>query len=349
MTTMASPSSSFCRVTLTTAAFETALQRHLDEHKPDPIAKKQLEGWNLEWTQGDDDETCMAALESKLQNATHALAGRLCIRTEFMRVVFWMECIWNCRNAEDPKHGTLYYECRVDTAEVLAAPQKRGRCGDDKDDHDKDDKTRKRIRAKMTARLRQDSYIAKHLLRSKTDSLSDDAFILAKARIQNLKEDTNENNIVRSTDDIIASLLQHQQSKEESGPFSSLGPLEERVDVSEPIAEAVRRAIWSSAESSLDVAELVLALPSLPTVDTVATTKSTTKATTTTTTPLANRAKLRLLEDAMLDACEREGEDELLEDLTISKKGSATGDGAGSSGGKGEPPSKRGKTSKSGR
>jgi len=33
---------------------------------------------------------------------------------------------------------------------------------------------------------------------------------------------------------------------------------------------------------------------------------------------LGDRAYLRLLEDAMFDACEKEGEDEILDDLNIS-------------------------------
>ena len=56
--------------------------------------------------------------------------------------------------------------------------------------------------------------------------------------------------------------------------------------------------------------EVILALPSLPCQST---------ARVSTTTRLANRAKLRLLEDAMLDECEKEGDDEIIEDLTISK------------------------------
>merc|ERR1719506_499809 len=39
--------------------------------------------------------------------------------------------------------------------------------------------------------------------------------------------------------------------------------------------------------------------------------------------PLADRTKLRLLEDAMFDACEREGEEELIDELRISPSISA--------------------------
>ena len=86
--------------------------------------------------------------------------------------------------------------------------------------------------------------------------------------------------------------------------------LEERVHVSEKLCESIKRSVWSSAESLMDIIDLILNLPSLPVAQS----------------PLAGRAKLRLLEDAMCDACEQEGEEEILEDLKISPK---PGDGDG--------------------
>lgn len=77
---------------------------------------------------------------------------------------------------------------------------------------------------------------------------------------------------------------------------------EERVLCEETTIEGVRRVVLSSSESSsLDVLEAILYLPFLP--------ENYTK--------LASRAKLRLLEEAMCNACEQEGEDELVSDLDI--------------------------------
>ena len=85
--------------------------------------------------------------------------------------------------------------------------------------------------------------------------------------------------------------------------------------------------MFGHSEDNLDVLEIVLNMPYLPrgsfssggggeegadpTVVLDATTSSALC-------ELAQRAYLRLLEDAMFDACEREGEDELLDDLNIS-------------------------------
>lgn len=78
--------------------------------------------------------------------------------------------------------------------------------------------------------------------------------------------------------------------------------LEERVRVDDNVAEGVRRCIYSQSEGTLSLMDLLVSLPFLPSV------------------PLAQRAKLRLLEDAMVDACEKEGENELLEELTLIKE-----------------------------
>jgi hypothetical protein len=99
----------------------------------------------------------------------------------------------------------------------------------------------------------------------------------------------------------------------------SRSKLEERVDVSDDVAEGLKRAVWSSTATSIDVVDVLLWFPSLPCASSSAASKTNTT-TTTTTTKLANRAKLRLLEDAMLDECEKAGEDELIDDLSISKE-----------------------------
>lgn len=94
--------------------------------------------------------------------------------------------------------------------------------------------------------------------------------------------------------------------------------LEERVWTNSDVAEGIRRSIWNSAEEPIDVLEFVIQyLPLLPCVAYTQLQQ---------TTSLADRAVLRLLEDAMCDACDREGEGEVLEDLHIRKKGCSDDD-----------------------
>ena len=107
----------------------------------------------------------------------------------------------------------------------------------------------------------------------------------------------------RDTPLTLCEALIHQSSEGGSGE------LEERVNVEDGVLEGIRTAILSHLESNLDVLELLLSLPYLPRHCTSK--KDIAK--------LANRAYLRLLEDGMLDECEREGEDDILDDLQISQ------------------------------
>jgi hypothetical protein len=76
--------------------------------------------------------------------------------------------------------------------------------------------------------------------------------------------------------------------------------LEERVWMDQDLLESIKRSIYSQASSVMDVVELVASFPYLANGC-----------------PLGHRAKLRLLEDAMLDACEREGDDNLIDELSL--------------------------------
>jgi len=108
--------------------------------------------------------------------------------------------------------------------------------------------------------------------------------------------------------------------------------VQERVDVSEDSTEGIRRAIFSQADGNLAMMEFILAMPYLPQRAFCKSSPShlirddsegsygNAIVSLLPLCPLANRTKLRLLEDAMVDACEKEGEDELLDDLVISKK-----------------------------
>ncbi|KAL3780367.1 hypothetical protein ACHAW5_007125 [Stephanodiscus triporus] len=116
------------------------------------------------------------------------------------------------------------------------------------------------------------------------------------------------------------------------------GALEERVDVNDGALDGIRNAIFGQTEDNLDVLEILLNMPYLPRrtfssgvgvggegggeggegADPTPVLRDATTTSTTTLRELAQRAYLRLLEDAMFDACENEGEDELLDDLNIS-------------------------------
>ena len=114
------------------------------------------------------------------------------------------------------------------------------------------------------------------------------------------------------------------------GGTNSEGELEERVNAHEDSLEGIRNALFSHCEGNLDVLELLLNMPYFPRSSSGGTTSAAATSTAafsskssfsrhgTKLNILADRAYLRLLEDAMFDACEREGEDEMLDDLNMS-------------------------------
>ena len=259
--------------TLTTDLFYTSLTNFIDYNKPDPIVRKQLESWQLNWeghnfrasgiTDGDEQDSGTHPVD---WNPTDAITGTLEIRGDYVAVMLEMKCIWAdgeaAQNNNSTEDGRLYFTCRLKSGKLI----------EKKED---EEKTERKIRKKMVSRLRQDSYIMK-LLGSGKESKSSADFLLFQASIYVNAEKFE---------------------------------LEERVDVSQNAAEILRRSLWSSTTSSLDIVGVMLSLPTLP-CRSAGKTEGTSR--------LANRAKLRLLEDAMLDECEKEGEGQLIEDLKIS-------------------------------
>ena len=263
---------------LTTDEFYASLRKYIDWNKPDPIARRQIESWKMKWSDGSvyQNDVISDANFNPPPNGSESSA-------------------WN------PEHyvgGTLeiygdYVAVTLETAciwvdgdavknDVVEDGKLHYTCrlksGQFIERKDAESKAERAVRKKMISRLRQDSYV-KNLLESKEDSKNSAKSCLAQAIIY---------------------------------VNSKTFELEERVNVSELTAETLRRALWPSTKSSLDVVEVILALPTLPCRSTSPGTTGTTR--------LANRAKLRLLEDAMLDECEKEGDNHLIENLIISKK-----------------------------
>ena len=109
---------------------------------------------------------------------------------------------------------------------------------------------------------------------------------------------------------------------------ASTPSVEERVDVSEDALEAIHRAILSHTDCNLTVLEMILSMPWIPCSSHGTVSGSVASSWNTCLTDTSamssrylqgarDRAVLRLLEDALFDACEREGEEEMLDDLTL--------------------------------
>ncbi|MGK3754038.1 MAG: hypothetical protein ACI8RD_006346 [Bacillariaceae sp.] len=275
---------------LTTDLFYDAVKNYIDYNKPDPIAKRQLEKWKLDWKNTDSqkiDVSIVSGANSFVDcPATNVIQGTLEIFGDYVAVTIKMECVW--KDGKKKEDGRLSYQVDVVSAKFIE------RKNDDDEDEEEESKAERKIRKKMISRLSQDSYISK---------------ILA---LSSIKEKSNHDVLCLAQASIYVNTDKYE--------------LEERVDVSDTVAETLRRALWSSTKSPLDIVDVILALPSLPCHNSAANSSSTTTSSSTSTTRLANRAKLRLLEDAMLDECEKEGEDQLIDDLSISPEATTSPD-----------------------
>jgi len=270
---------------LATDLFFASLKQYIDCNKPDPIARRQLECWKMNWSDGSDCQNDIDSYVSRDEKENGAeqlswspenyVGGMLEICGDYVAVTLEIKCIWAdgdaAKDDEIVEDGKLHYTCQLKSGKLIKRK-------------DEEEKTDRKIRKKMLSRLRQDSYITS-LLGLQEDNKNHSELCLAQANIYVNAEKFE---------------------------------LEERVDVSEVAAETLRRALWPSTTSSLDVVEVILALPSLPCRSTDGLATNTTR--------LANRARLRLLEDAMLSECEKEGDEQLIEDLAISKTIKSDGD-----------------------
>jgi hypothetical protein len=283
-------------VLLSTEEFHDAIRRYIDDNKPDPLCQKQLQGWVLHWTNVTND----CEEEEDVPNGNtfhHQINGTLNIQGDYMVIVLHVKCQWrspNNKHSDDnndtQKYGDLCFSCHV-SGRFLTHAEQHQRTGQQNNPSTATSTVKGRpnnkIVSKMEAKLKGDAFISKLLLQPPSADCAKGGVNPKLA-----SSSTSSSSSSSSSSILLAQAEIH---------FTAIN-LEERVTVSEDVCEAIQRAVWPMAESPLEVVDLLLNLPFLPT----------------TLTPLANRAKLRLLEDALCDACEKEGDDDLLEELQIS-------------------------------
>jgi hypothetical protein len=320
------------RITITTELFLQCLQQYIENEKPDLLQKKQLESWNMTWTNDDDytnDETDTntniegwddflqqsKSVAADVDTTIYIVSGTLQIVTEYMIVYIITKCYWK----GDINNGSIRFTCHVGTQPFSNTDTDTGNTGNS-------------IKSKqsMIHRLCSDEYIQKilfadkNLERNKTNNnnvrdivklmtvtTNDDTFLLGTVfidRVQLTVNDWNSNTLDGNHN--TSSTSQQKELKNE-----------ERVYCNEHIGEALRRLLYSTSDASIDVLDIVFRFPYLPcTSGTSNSTGNSNTITTTTTTPLADRIQLRLLEEITYDACnnlESDNEEDIVDDLSI--------------------------------
>jgi len=301
-----------------TADFEMALASHIDESKPDPLARRQLENLTLQWEKslqeqdkGPSDEP--KGLDNPKQAEAKEIRGSLTLCGECMAVSINSKCNWNFHPRGDKDgcaHASLSLQLIASAKFIPQSQHKRlmkerskhrpdpeestGSHGDGKSPKidRKEERAQAKIRAGMIDRLQKD-YYCKRLL-----GLDGNAKSAEQTQLQ--------------------CAVCEAEIKVSFNSDGTLKELEERVDVTEDVLEGIRRAILSQLDDNTSVLDLLLSLPYL--INTQKETRRDDKGNEISL-QLGHRMILRLLEDACIDACEREGEDELLDDLQISNHG----------------------------
>ena len=278
---------------LTTVQFQDAVGRYLDTSKPDPLVKKQIEQLKLSW------EQLQVSTTDVVDNTPHhqwKLDGTLTVSSEYISIAIHVKCSCNVKNVDkdteqvvvnnkvNTQFDEFYFQLKV-TGTLL--PEVKEVDGEPKLSS-KERRAKSTLHAGIIKRLQSDKFIR---------NLLSNEGVLCEALIQQSANCTNQ--------------------------------LEERVNVNEDVLSGIKNAIFSHVEDNLDVFDLLLSMPYLPrssgrdgpldsAVPSDLTTQGLESGTSKVHDMLGDRAYLRLLEDAMFDACEKEGEDEILDDLNIS-------------------------------
>jgi hypothetical protein len=311
------------------------VERYLDENRPDPLSEKQARGWTFEWGDAEGEgpadrdgagkqqgrEGGGGGSSSSKSGWQQQLRRRVAWRGDHACVVLRSECEWTDEE----------FRCAIWASAELAPPAAA-------DEAARKDGKRKagagsKIQRLVAERLSSDDYVAKLLGGASRAAGGDDPprggragapspspLLLCEARI------------------LAQAAAPARGEGPPSAPASPGGPRaappqvrEERYGTDEAAAEAIRRCVWSSADDATDVLQFVVQyLPLLPAAPAG---MPNGLGPGTAAILLADRARLRLLEDALVDACQRQADDEMVGGLGLGAGLEGADEGRGEGGG----------------
>eukprot|EP00979_Chaetoceros_neogracilis_P017409 scaffold10218_cov240-Chaetoceros_neogracile.AAC.6 len=301
-------------VALSSEVFLQHYDQFLQEQKPDPLLLKQLQSLQIEWNDGlpfhATDPIEHGATTNTTTNAS--TNGILTIVGEYTAVALQASCQWtvDVTSGMCKMHFQLHIQASASATTkedglALALKQNINATMTKKEERLQDE-----VRRRIMARLQSDPYI-RRINNVKEKVLLCDALIQFKLKLKHPIDVS----IVDEQGDITNSATMIPSF---STACTAMDELEERVYVSEDSLEGLRRCMFSHMESPIFAMELLLAMPYLPqrhgsksmVMDEERMDEKFRGM-------LSERVILRVLEDVMVDECEREGEDDLLSDLNI--------------------------------
>ena len=288
-------------IKLTTREFTDSIARHIEASKPDQLTKTQIESLHITWEEQEKFDGIVDGSGCDAGTQTSSLRGTLTLSSDYISVAIQVVCNWKKTDYKSRKRGQSSPKRFQEEFYIKLTASARERnvaalFGSNKNERQLQQdlggrKVSEKLRDEMLSRLRSDHYI-RQLFGDNENNDNAEGATLCEALIQQ-------------------NLQPPKEGKSIGSNSGRIDELEERVNVDEGTLQGIKNAIFSQCEDNLDVLELLLNMPYLHDKGAAVSNQLQSK--------LAERAYLRLLEDAMFDACEKEGEDELLDDLNISK------------------------------
>ena len=289
-------------VSLSSDIFLQHYEQFFLEQKPDPLLLKQLQSLHIEWNEHGLPYHAKTSIKDDTATSAYTTTdGILTIMGEYTSVALQASCKWNV----DVTSGIckMHFELHIESlfpskikghplSESISVTKREKRLQD-------------KVRNGVMTRMETDPYI-RRIINKKEKVLLCDASIHFKLSAPAGEE--GDADVANST--MVPSLSRRTTY--------IMDELEERVYVSEEALEGLRRCMFSQMESPIFVMELLLAMPYLP--QRSRSSNSGERMDDKFRRMLSERVVLRVLEDVMLDECEREGEDDLLSDLNISNE-----------------------------
>ena len=299
------------RVPLSTSIFHQYYEQFLQEQKPDQLVLKQLQSLHIEWKDGDDDDDVNdLPKDAKVQidKHTNGTRGILTIIGEYTTVILKACCNWKVPVDNVSSMCEMHFELYAQASFTPKSLWKRHAQPPQENIGKKEERLNDKIRSGVINRMKEDPYVRR--------IMKEEMVLLCDASIQfklHVPPPPPACTVENKKD--IGTVHPTGVSRL---PSSCIDELEERVYVSEDALEGLRRGLFSQMESSIFAMELLLAMPYLPqrshskNLDERNEKKLEVM--------LSERVVMRVLEDVMVNECEKEGEDDLLSDLNISTK-----------------------------
>jgi hypothetical protein len=299
------------RVPLSTGIFHQSYEQFLQEQKPDPLVLKQLQSLHIEWKDIDDDDDINdfpTDAKFQIDKHTNGTCGILAIVGEHTTVILKACCNWKVPIDNASSMCEMHFELYAQASLTPKALWKSHAQTPEDNIGKKEERLNDKIRSGVMNRMKEDPYV-RRIMKEETALLCD-ASIQFKLHVPPPPPTCT----VENKEDISTVYPTGVPPL----PSSCIDELEERVYVSEDALEGLRRGLFSQMESSIFAMELLLAMPYLPqrspceNLDERNEKKLEVM--------LSERVVMRVLEDVMVNECEKEGEDDLLSDLSISMK-----------------------------